>query len=120
MSEFFENLAAEIGGIAEVRLFGRVVAVQGLLIECIGLQGILGIGGRCRIAGRDAQAVTCEAVGFREDRALLMPFEPLEDPTLAKPRAVGGREIDEAADALLPRRLQEGQGAPDLAPFSLG
>jgi len=78
MSVFFENLAAEIGGIPEFSLFGRVVAVQGLLVECIGLQGVLGIGGRCRIAGHDGKAVPCEAVGFREDRALLMPFEPLE------------------------------------------
>ncbi len=82
MSVFFENLAAEIGGIAEVRMFGRVVAVQGLLIECVGLQGVLGIGGRCRIAGQDSQTVTCETVGFREDRVLLMPFEPLEGVTL--------------------------------------
>ena len=82
MSVFFENLAAEIGGIAEVRMFGRVVAVQGLLIECVGLQGVLGIGGRCRIAGHDSQTVTCETVGFREDRVLLMPFEPLEGVTL--------------------------------------
>ncbi len=78
MSTFFENLAAEIGAIPEFSLFGRVVAVHGLLVECVGLQGLLGVGGRCRIAGHDGQVVPCEAVGFREDRALLMPFEPLE------------------------------------------
>jgi len=78
MSTFFDNLAAEIGRVPDFSLFGRIVAVQGLLVECVGLQGLLGIGERCRIAGRDGQVVLCETVGFREDRALLMPFEPLE------------------------------------------
>ena len=78
MSSYFDNLAAEIGNIPDYALFGRVVAIQGLLVECVGLQGLLGIGGRCRLVGHGDKAVLCEAVGFREDRALLMPFEPLE------------------------------------------
>lgn len=78
MSDYFDNLAAEIGNIPDFTLFGRAVAIQGLLVECVGLQGLLGIGGRCRLMGQGDKAVLCEAVGFREDRALLMPFEPLE------------------------------------------
>lgn len=78
MSDYFDNLAAEIGNIPDFTLFGRAVAIQGLLVECVGLQGLLGIGGRCRLMGQGDKSVLCEAVGFREDRALLMPFEPLE------------------------------------------
>ena len=78
MTGFFDNLAAEISSIPDCTLFGRVVAIQGLLVECVGLQGLLGIGGRCRLVGHGGHTVLCEAVGFREDRALLMPFEPLE------------------------------------------
>lgn len=75
---FYENLATEIGRIPDMKLFGRVTAVQGLLVECIGLQGVLGIGGRCLVGSGSGDTVTCEAVGFRDDRALLMPFEPLD------------------------------------------
>ena len=78
IAQFYQNLASEISRIAEMKLYGRVVGVQGLLVECIGLQGVLGIGGRCLVDSRPGETVVCEAVGFRDDRALLMPFAPLE------------------------------------------
>jgi flagellum-specific ATP synthase len=75
---FYSNLAGEIDRIGEMKLFGRVVGVRGLLVECVGLQGVLGVGGRCAVATGNGESVMCEAVGFRDDRALLMPFEALE------------------------------------------
>jgi flagellum-specific ATP synthase len=76
--DFYGNLAGEIDRIGEMKLFGRVVGVRGLLVECVGLQGVLGVGGRCAVATGNGESVMCEAVGFRDDRALLMPFEALE------------------------------------------
>ena len=81
-NQFIADLAEEIGALAEHRIHGRVTGIQGLLVSCEGLQGILGIGGRCRIAGRDGRQVTCEAVGFRDRSVLLMPFGPLDGVTL--------------------------------------
>lgn len=60
------------------RVYGRVSAVQGLLIEVSGVQGNLSVGDRCNIIARDDRKVTCEVVGFRDGRALLMPFGALE------------------------------------------
>jgi len=60
------------------RLFGSVCGVQGLLIEVAGIQNNLSISDRCNIHTRDGRKVVCEVVGFRESRALVMPFGALE------------------------------------------
>ncbi|MDX2222903.1 MAG: flagellar protein export ATPase FliI, partial [Rhodospirillaceae bacterium] len=59
-------------------LFGSVSAVQGLSIEVAGIQNNLSIGDRCTIHARDGRKVACEVVGFREGRAVVMPFGALE------------------------------------------
>jgi len=65
---------AEVDRVADHRLFGRVTAVLGLLVECAGLQRDLGVGRRCAVLARDGREVACEVVGFRDDHTLLMPF----------------------------------------------
>ncbi|MHA1535917.1 MAG: flagellar protein export ATPase FliI [Alphaproteobacteria bacterium] len=59
-------------------LYGRVTAIQGMMVEVGGIERELTIGSRCRIDARGGPPVTCEVVGFREGRALLMPFTGLE------------------------------------------
>ncbi len=54
-----------------------------MLVECVGIERFLSVGARCRITGqKDIQgrepSVQAEVVGFREDKALLMPFSSLE------------------------------------------
>jgi len=61
------------------RIFGRVTAVLGMLVEVGGVEKRLSIGGRCRVVTRGGRPVPCEAVGFRNGRALLMPFGTLDD-----------------------------------------
>lgn len=80
----FDQKIAEIDRIQDVKLSGTVRAVMGLLIECVGIEKALSLGSRCRI-GRahvlkdSAEAwVVGEVVGFRDGRALLMPFGSLE------------------------------------------
>jgi len=58
--------------------YGRVVSVQGLLVEISGGMSSLSIGSRVEVAGRDNSRVPCEVVGFRGNRALCMPFGSLE------------------------------------------
>lgn len=64
--------------IPEHHLYGRVAAVEGMLIEVGGVQQRLSIGDRCQVISRDHRQLVCEVVGFRNDRALLMPFGTLE------------------------------------------
>ena len=83
--------------LATHQVFGKVAAVQGLLVEVAGVQNNLSIGDRCNIVSRDGRIVPCEVVGFREGRALAMPFGPLEGIGLGC-RA----EIADAAPAVYP------------------
>ncbi len=72
------TVIAEIDRLAPYRRYGRVVGVQGLLVEVSGAQRHLSIGSRVHVLTRDNAPITCEVVGFREDRALLMPFSSLQ------------------------------------------
>ena len=73
----------EINNIQEVIATGTVTAVQGMLIECTGIERLLSVGARCRIVGQRSlaghvPAIAAEVVGFRENHALLMPFASIE------------------------------------------
>ena len=59
-------------------VYGRVTGIVGLLVEVAGVEDRLSIGDYCRIRGRDGRRLTCEVVGFRDGRALVMPFGNLE------------------------------------------
>lgn len=72
------TLIEEIDQLSDYRLFGRVASVVGMLVEVAGLDQVLSIGGRCNIVARGDSRVLCEVIGFRQGRALLLPFGPLE------------------------------------------
>jgi flagellum-specific ATP synthase len=61
-----------------MRVFGRVAVVNGLLIEAKGGLSHMQVGARCEIMRRFDEPLPVEVVGFREDRALMMPFGPVE------------------------------------------
>jgi len=71
------SLQSDLERIPAIRYFGKVEAVQGLLVEASGLGRALSVGDRCQIVARD-RTVACEAVGFRNGRALIMPFSSLD------------------------------------------
>lgn len=68
------NVINDIDRVTGLQVFGRVAAVQGMLIEAGGVQHQISVGDRCHVIARDGRRVPCEAVGFRNGRALLMPF----------------------------------------------
>lgn len=73
-----DHLLNEIDRLRDFTLQGRVTAVMGLLVECAGIENGLSIGARCHVQTKDKRDVVCEVVGFRDDRALLMPFGSIE------------------------------------------
>lgn len=73
-----DSLIREIDRIADYTLLGRVVAVKGLLVECTGIQSALSVGSRCHIETRKGTELKTEVVGFRDQKALLMPFGDLD------------------------------------------
>ncbi len=78
MTNESSKIVAGIEAIPPFRVFGRVTAVQGLLIEVAGVERHLAVGGRCYVVARGDRRVLCEVVGFRDDRALMLPFSTLE------------------------------------------
>ncbi len=72
------DLVDDIALIPDYRRFGRVAGVSGMLIEVGGLSQRLTIGGHCTVVAQEGRRLTCEVVGFRHNRALLMPFGALD------------------------------------------
>lgn len=70
-------LLAEIGAVAEVRHYGRVVSIQGLMVEVAGPLHAMGVGSRLSVSSRTGADIECEVVGFRDGRALCLPFGQL-------------------------------------------
>jgi flagellum-specific ATP synthase len=68
----------ELERVSSTVTYGRVSHIVGLLVEIEGLQGALSVGDRCRIVGRRDNVVGCEVIGFRDGRALALPFGPIE------------------------------------------
>lgn len=100
------DLIAEVERVSARRYEGRVAAVSGLLMEASGPAAALALGARAEVATASGNAL-CEVVGFRGERALLMPYEaidgvragaPIEltlDPLVARPsQAWLGRVLD--------------------------
>jgi flagellum-specific ATP synthase len=72
------NLINDIERVSNIQVYGRVAAVQGMLLEAGGVQRTISVGDRCNVVARDGRRVICEVVGFRQGRALLMPFSAIE------------------------------------------
>lgn len=73
-----DDILREIDRVPERRVFGRVSAILGMLVEIAGVEGNLAIGARCHLIDRSNRHVGCEVVGFRNGRALALAFGALE------------------------------------------
>lgn len=98
-----DGLIEAIEATPRLTRFGRVARLEGLLVEVTGAQGATGLGGRVHLtsAGMDTP---CEVIGFRDGRALAMPFGTLEGITLGA-RAT----FDERSGAIYPCRAWLGR-----------
>lgn len=79
MVQLFSAVRSSLKQIPEHRLYGRVTAVEGMLIEVGGIQRRLMAGDRCLIQRRQNDDLRCEVVGFLESRAMLVLFGSLEE-----------------------------------------
>ena len=70
-------LAEQIGDIDGVEIFGRVVAVRGLMVEVAGPIHAMSVGARLTIE-TGGKPIPCEVVGFSGGHALAMPFAALD------------------------------------------
>lgn len=86
-------LFAEIDSLMSTEIYGRVTAVQGLLVEIAGPIHEMSVGSRLLVDnGEDNPKVPAEVVGFREGHALCMPFSGLEGVRMGCKAVIKARE----------------------------
>jgi flagellum-specific ATP synthase len=72
------SLIAAVQAVDPLVVTGKVAGVSGLLIESRGGLSRLSVGARAEIDRHGRPPLPAEVVGFREAKALLMPFGPVE------------------------------------------
>lgn len=77
-SDRLAALTAEIADLDPLTIYGRVVAVRGLLVEVAGPIGAMSLGGRLNIEIAPGIRIPCEVIGFSGEKALVMPFGGLD------------------------------------------
>jgi len=73
-----EIAAARMRSCQTARIQGRVGGISGLIVDIDGLNGLVSIGDRIALLGRDDRPLEAEIVGFRDNRAQAMPFGALD------------------------------------------
>lgn len=68
----------ELENITVTEYWGRVVSVQGLLVEIIGPLYAMNVGAHLEIMVKDDHSVICEVVGFKDNLALCLPFGEID------------------------------------------
>lgn len=71
-------LKQELQNIQSKKIYGRVKAVQGVMIEIAGPLAAFGIGARLKIERDQSTPIMVEIVGFKEGAALAMPYGNVE------------------------------------------
>ncbi len=77
MWDAFKEAESHISDVKSDKIFGKVASISGLLVEAKGLPQA-SIGSRCLIEDRFGHKKQAEVVGYKEERALLMPYGSLE------------------------------------------
>lgn len=78
MDRLSEKAVAMVQTVPDHEVYGQVTKVLGLLVEIAGFGRDLAVGSIVHLRPDATKDVPCEVVGFRDDRALLMPFGALE------------------------------------------
>lgn len=69
----FEQALKSIEQIDLARVAGRLVRVNGILLECVGCR--LAVGQICRVESMDGETLDAQVVGFDREVTYLMPFK---------------------------------------------
>lgn len=78
MDRLAEKTAALISTLPPYETYGKVTKILGLLVEISGFGADLAVGSLVYLRPDAKTNIPCEVVGFRDNRALLMPFGALE------------------------------------------
>jgi flagellum-specific ATP synthase len=111
VGEGLKALIEQIAAIPEAETFGRVAAVQGLLMEVAGPVHAMRIGSSIAVAGPD-QPIDCEVVGFRDNRAICMPFGQIDGVRMGCRAIVADRDASVRPTGAWLGRVLNARGEP--------
>ena len=77
-TDILAQLDTGLDAIQTVQHYGRVSAVSGMVVEVRGLNQTITVGGQCDILSTGHQIIPSEVVGFRDGKAIVMPFGKLD------------------------------------------
>ena len=122
MTDILSRIDQEFDKISDLSYYGRVSAVSGMLVEVRGLMQAVAIGGQCVITLTNGTDILAEVVGFRDGKALLMPFGKLEGIGLGCRVTVKNEPLSiYPSDAWLGRVVDAlGNPTDDLGPMPTG
>lgn len=109
---YLQALAQNIQSLPPASRFGRVAAIGGLLVEVAGAQRALGVGCRLLAEPREGEPVRLEVVGFRGERALCLPYGPVEGLGVGCRAVIEPREAQIAVSSAWLGRVINGLGEP--------
>ena len=92
MDRLADKALAAIKPVPVFEQHGSVVKVLGLLVEISGFGKELSIGSIVHLRPKPERDIPCEVIGFRDSRALLMPFGTLEGVGLGCPAVIQSTE----------------------------
>ncbi len=78
MDRLTDQVEAAISILPDKEIYGQVTKVLGLLVEISGFGNDLSIGSIVHLRPNEKIDIPCEVVGFKDNKALLMPFGTLE------------------------------------------
>lgn len=92
LKQKIDNIIHEIESLETEKVYGKVTAVKGLIVEVVGLYNHCSIGSYCEIiTNHSTKLIRAEVVGIKDDIALVMPFHNATGISLGSPvRAVAG------------------------------
>ena len=77
--EALETVTTQIAALPEVKLFGKVVSVKGVVIECAGISEYVTVGSHILVHSSNTdKKIMCEVIGFDDEKTILMAFGDIE------------------------------------------
>jgi flagellum-specific ATP synthase len=106
------SLQADVAALHSAQRYGRVVGVQGLLVEVAGLRDAASVGAELAVETRSGRPLPVEIVGFREDKALCLPFGGLEGVSVGSRANLAALGATVAPSSRWLGRVINGRGEP--------
>ncbi len=78
MDRLADKALAAVTPLYDFEVYGQVTKILGLLVEIAGFGEALTVGAHVHLRPKRGKDVPCEVIGFKDEKALLMPFGTLE------------------------------------------